>query len=446
MEEMNTSPANTLPGADDVTREVLPNGITVLVRSNFNNPSFVLGGYLNTGAIFDPLDKLGLADFTATMLMRGTEQKSFNQIFETLESSGASLGFGGNIHTTSFSGKALIEDLPMLLEMLFDLLYSPVFPETYVEKMRDQLLTGLAMRAQDTAEMASLAFDELIFAGHPYAHPEDGYPETIARITRDDIAQFHKKHYGPDGMVLSIVGAVESSRAIDLVKQVMSSWANPDQPPQPDLPVLDALKKTTRKKVIIAGKIQSDIVIGGSAPLRKSDDYMPVSLGNNILGQFGMYGRIGDVVREQSGLAYYAYTRLNSGTGPGSWEVSAGVNPVNVEKTIALVKKEIKRFVTEPVLEEELKDSQANYIGRLPLSMESNSGVASALVSLERYQLGLDYYRNYANLVKAVTPEQIIHTSQKYLEPDKLAIAVAGPRNVKRRSTGNETGIGSGSG
>lgn len=275
--------------------------------------------------------------------------------------------------------------------------------------------------------MASLAFDELLFAGHPYARPEDGYPETISRITRDDLAQFHKKHFGPNGMVLSIVGAVEANRAIYLVKQIMSSWANPTQPEQPDLPVFIPLKKTIKKKVKIAGKIQSDIVVGGTAPLRKSDDYMPVSLGNNILGQFGMYGRIGDVVREQSGLAYYAYTRLNSGTGPGSWEVSAGVNPVNVEKTIALVKKEIKRFVTEPVLEEELKDSQANYIGRLPLSMESNSGVASALVSLERYQLGLDYYRNYANLVKAVTPEQILNTVQKYLDPKILAVAVAGP-------------------
>ena len=79
---MNTSPTNTLPGADDITREVLPNGITVLVRSNFNNPSVVINGYLNTGAIFDPDEKLGLANFTAAMLMRGTDQKNFNQIFE----------------------------------------------------------------------------------------------------------------------------------------------------------------------------------------------------------------------------------------------------------------------------------------------------------------------------------------------------------------------------
>jgi zinc protease len=387
----------------------------------------VINGYLNTGAIFDSDEKLGLANFTAAMLMRGTDQKNFNQIFEILESSGASLGFGGNIHTTSFSGKALIEDLPMLLGLLFEFIHSPTFPEAYVEKMRAQLLTGLAMRAQDTAEMASITFDQLIFAGHPYSRLEDGYPETVAKITRDDIAQYHKKNFGPKGMVISVVGAIEANKAVDLVKSIFSNWSNPRQPDQPELGPYSGLSKSVKKKIIIPGKIQSDVVVGWTAPLRKSPDYMPISLGNSILGQFGMYGRIGDVIREQSGLAYYAYTRLNSGIGPGSWEVSAGVNPVNVEKTITLIKKEIKRFVTEPVLIEELKDSQANYIGRLPLSMESNAGVASALVSLERYQLGLDYYREYASLVKVVTPEQILEATQKYLLPNKTATAIAGP-------------------
>lgn len=418
---------NSLPGADDIHREVLPNGLTILVRSIFVNPSVVISGFITTGSLLDPDEKLGLANYTALMLMRGTEHNNFQQIFETLESSGASLGFGGNIHTSSFSGKALIEDLPALLDLLQDLLRNPTFPETYVEKIRAQLLTGLAIRAQDTGEMASLTFDQLLFAGHPYSRPEDGYPQTIKNITREDLVEFHRKNYGPRGMVISIVGAIESQAAIDLVKTRFDDWNNPFQVELPELGPFTGLTKTKKRKVVIPGKIQSDIVAGCSGPLRNSPDYLAVSLGNNILGQFGMYGRIGDVVREQSGLAYYAYTRLNSGIGPGSWEVSAGVNPINVEKTITLIKKEIKRFVTEPVLEQELKDSQANYIGRLPLSMESNAGVASALVSLERYQLGLDYYRNYADLVKAVTPEEILSAVKKYLNPDKMAIAIAGP-------------------
>ena len=109
-------------------------------------------------------------------------------------------------------------------------------------------------------------------------------------------------------------------------------------------------------------------------------------MGNNILGQFGMMGRIGEVVRERAGLAYSAGTSLNAWIDAGSWEVSAGVSPANLERAIELIFSEIRRFITEPVSAEELSDSQANYIGRLPLSLESNSGVANALLNLERFQ------------------------------------------------------------
>ena len=154
---------------------------------------------------------------------------------------------------------------------------------------------------------------------------------------------------------------------------------------------------------------------------------MSASLGNNILGQFGMMGRIGDVVREKSGLAYYAYSSLSAGTGPGSWEVSAGVNPQNVKKASGLIQDELKRFVQESVTEDELADSKANYIGRLPLSLESNGGVANALLNIERHNLGLDYYRRYPDLVNEVNRDDVLNAARKFIDPDKLAIAVAGP-------------------
>jgi zinc protease len=275
--------------------------------------------------------------------------------------------------------------------------------------------------------MASLAFDQILFAGHPYRFPEEGHPETIQRITRQDLIDFHRTHYGPRGMVIVVVGAIEAAQVVDQISSRMGDWQNPHQPAQPELPPLAPLIETKRDQIQIAGKSQADIVLGCTSPLRKSDDYMPASLGNNILGVFGMMGRIGDIVRVQSGLAYYAYTSLNSGTGPGSWEVSAGVNPDNIEKAIQLIQTEIERFVTHTVSDEELQDSKANYIGRLPLSMESNGGVAGALLSMERYQLGLDYYQRYPGLVQSVTPDDILVVVQKYLHPDRMAIAVAGP-------------------
>ena len=417
---------HSLPGPDDIVRNELPNGIVVLYRSNPNSLSVVITGYLCAGAIFEPDEKLGLAGFTALSLMRGTLQHDFQQIYDALESSGASFGIDGGTHTTSFYGHALSEDLDLLIGALAEVVRQPVFPAEQVERLRNQLLTGLAMRAQDTTEMASLAFDDLVYAGHPYRRPEDGYPETIRAITRDDLVEFHQKYFGPRGLIVSIVGGVAAEKALDSVSRYLADWENPLQPDQPALPPLNPLDGIVRRQVDIPGKSEADIVMGIAGPPRKSPDFLAASLGNSILGQFGMYGRIGESVRERSGLAYHASSSLSGGVGPGPWLFIAGVEPTNLEKTITLMRQEIARFVSEPVTAEELSDSQANFIGRLPLSLESNAGVASALLNLERFELGLDYYLRYPDLIRKITADEILQSARKYLDPNRMAIATAG--------------------
>src|ERR1041384_7828688 len=418
---------NSLPGPDDIDRQILPNGITVLTRSNFNSPSVVIAGYFEAGALFDPDDKLGLAEYVSLALMRGTKKRTFDEIYNALESVGASLGFNTGVHKAGFNGRSLAEDLPLLLNLLSESLTGPTFPKTEMEKLRAQLLTGLAIRAEDTGDMASMTFDQILFKDHPYSRPEDGYPETVQNIKRVDLVKFHREHYGPRGLVIAIVGAVKPEEAVRQVKRALGGWQANGQKETPDLPPLKMLKKTVSKHHRIAGKSQSDLVIGTNGPMRRDPEFMPASLGNNILGQFGMMGRIGDVVREKSGLAYYAYSSLSAGLGPGSWEVSAGVNPQNVKKASDLIVDELKRFVQEGVTTDELVDTKANFIGRLPLSLESNGGVANALLNIERHNLGLDYYHRYEDLVNEVSAEDVLKTARKFIDPTRLAIAVAGP-------------------
>jgi len=320
----------------------------------------------------------------------------------------------------------LAEDLPLLFNILSRCLRQPVFPTDHVERLRANFMTGFAIRAQDTAEMVSLTFDQLLFPDHPYGRPEDGFPETVKPITREDLVTFHKKHYGPRGLVIVVVGAVSAVKALAEVEKALGDWINPEQPELPQIPAVSA-PNAVRRHIALPGKIQTDLVMGTLGPLRKSPDFLPVSLGNNVLGQFGMMGRIGDVVREQAGLAYYASTSLNGWLNAGSWEVSAGVNPVNLQKAIDLIQLELRKFVSEPVSAGELADSQANFIGRLPLSMESNGGVAAALMNLERFQLGLDYYQRYADLVRAVTPELALEVARRYLDPERLVVVSSGP-------------------
>ena len=423
------SPAvqNSIPGPDDITRTQLDNGIIVMGRANLYSHSVVISGYLPAGGIFDPDDRLGLADFTAAALLRGSEKRGFYEIYDALESAGASLGIGGGVNTISFSGRALAEDLPLLLELLSEALRGPTFPSEHVEQLRMQLLTGLAIRAQDTGAMAGLTFDQIVYAGHPYSRPEDGYPETVGAISRTDLQAFHRRHYGPRGMLVAVVGAVDPGRAAELVAQSLGGWQNPDQPEVPPLPSVRRLDEVVTRHVTIAGKSQSDLVLGAAGPSRRNPDYLAAALGNSVLGQFGMMGRIGEVVREVAGLAYYARSSLSGGIGPGPWYISAGVDPENVEKVIDLVRGEIARFVNEPISEAELNDSQEQFVGSLPLSLESNAGVAAALVNLERFNLGMDFFSRYPDLVRNIRPADVLQISRRYLDPERLGIAIAGP-------------------
>lgn len=417
----------SLPGPHDIIRTQLDNGITLLVRPNFNTLSVSIAGYLQAGSLYDPLEKLGLADFTASTLMRGTKKQEFQEIYENLESMGASLGISCGAHTAGFGGKSLADDLPALMEILADVLKEPVFPQSHIERVRSQLLTGLNLRAQDTNEMASMGFDKIAYAGHPYKNPSDGFIETVTAIKTEDLVKFHQVHYGPKEMVIAVVGAVEPAQALQLAKDKFGDWSNSSQPEVFLVPGADPLEKTIRSHHTIEEKSQTDIILGVVGPPRKAEEFYPALLGNSILGQFGMMGRIGESVRNKAGLAYYAYSSLSSSIGPGPWTVSAGVDPKNVEKALQLITEEIKKFVTDPVTTEELKDVQSSYIGKLPLSLESNAGVAGALLTIERHQLGLDYFQQYEKLVSEITLESILKSARKYLDPDKLAISTAGP-------------------
>ncbi len=418
---------NALPGPDDITRQELPNGITILSRANFNSPTISIKGYLHSGSLLDPRDKLGLSYLTAFGLMTGTTQHDFQSLYNQVESVGASLNFSGSTLTTSFSAHCLSEDLFLIMGLISECLRSPTFPEKEFNRQKTQMLTALAIRAQDTGAMAALLFDQIIYADHPYQHPEEGYTETVQAIGRDDLEQFYQYTYGPQNMVIVIVGAVEPQRAVDSVQQVLGDWTNPDQQLLPEIPKLYPLQNRTLKRHSIPRKSQADIVMGSYAPDRLSPDYHALRIGNNILGEFGMMGRLGNRVREESGLAYYAYSSLSISLGPGAWEMIAGVNPDNIDQTIALITDEVRRFVSEPVTEEELADSKSNFLGRMPLLLESNSGVAISLLNIEHFNLGLDYFLRYPQLVQAITQVEVLEASQKYLDPDRLAIAIAGP-------------------
>jgi zinc protease len=417
----------SLPGPETIKRRELQNGVVVLARENFASPSVVISGYLLGGSLSDTWEQPGLADLTISSLMRGTPKRDFQEIYESIESIGASFHVGTGKHTLSFFSKGLAEDLQSLLELLSDILRNPAFPETQIKRLVAEKLTALGLRDQNTSAKAQLAFNEIVYPNHPYQLPTDGFSETISQLTIKDMRDYHRKHVGPQGMVIAIVGSIGTQEAIEAVEKQFSNWQNPHQESIPEIPPANRPEGLLRKEVFLDGKVQSDLVIGTPGPSRFDPHYLAAALGNSILGRFGLFGRIGDRVRESAGLAYYAYSSVSGGPGPGAWQVIAGVNPKNIESAIELILDEIRKFVVKPVTSGELTDNQTNFIGRLPLQLETNEGVSGALVHMERYGLGIDYYQRYPGLIAAITRDEVLHVAGRFLDADNIAVVIAGP-------------------
>jgi len=427
MQQNNTVLQNHLPNAHTIQRFQLQNGITVLVYSNVESKSLTIIGMLDSGSAWDQPGKIGTANFTASMLMRGNEQHTFQEINNELESVGANLSFSAGTKNTWFQGRSLVKDFPMLLSLIFDNLTKPVFPEEYISRLRNQLLTSLLIRDQDTQERAAMEFDKVLYKNHPYGVPVDGYPDSIAQIKREDLIRHHST-YHPRNAIIAISGALPFRKIENLVRTQFEQWNPVSETVETVFPEILPLSSETRIHIPIEGKSQSDIQMGTLGPSRISPDYYAAFLGNHVLGQFGLYGRIGKSVRNKAGLAYYAFSSLNALPDTGSWEFNAGVNPANVDKTIALISEEIVRYLDKPLQDEELENSKSHLIGRLPMSLESNAGIANALLSIERFHLGLDYFQNYAECIQSITSAQILEASRRYLDPKKLVIISAGAK------------------
>ncbi len=417
-----------LPDSNTIHRAVLPNGIVILAYETPHTHSVVINGSLDAGALFeDSVAQNGLASLTAAALMRGTQSRDFDALHSQLEDIGADLSVSSGLHKVGFNGKALAEDLPVLVTLLADILRYPAFPMEQVERLRGERMTSLNYLQQDTSYQASRAFREMLYPPeHPYYYGIRGTLATVPEIDAEQMRAFHARHYGPRGMLFVITGAVNPEQAILTVSEHFADWQNLQQPNVPVLPPAPLTMQEERRSTPVPGKNQANILMGVVGPSRYAPDYLPASLGNSALGVFGMMGRIGASVREREGLAYHAGSRVNGGLGPGAWRVSAGVDPKNVERAIMLCRDELRRFVQDGLTAEELADNQSYFVGNLPLQLEGNDGIASMLHAIESYGLGLDYLRNYRTLIQAITAEDVLQAARHYINPDALKISIAG--------------------
>ncbi|MCY4105752.1 MAG: pitrilysin family protein [Chloroflexi bacterium] len=417
------------PASTSIRRVALANGAVLLAYENPASPSVVVAGSLAAGSQFEGDEPAGLAHITAQGLMSAAADHDFDALHGRLEGIGADLQFSAGSHTVSFFGKALAEDLPILADALAAVLREPRFPEQEIANLRDEVLTSLHFYAQDTSWRAEEAFNRLLYpAQHPYHREVIGTLASVAQINPAHLRRFHERVYGPAGLVITVVGAVETERAIHTLRSHLDDWQPILPERNPALPVpVPPLASLRKERIAIPGKTQTDLVLGVAGPSRFADDYLPASLANSVLGQFGMMGRIGESVRERHGFSYYAYSRMDGGYDRGAWCVLVGVEPQWEEASLDLIRHEIDSLRSRGITAEDLADNQAYFKGRLPLQLETNDGIAATLLTMECFGLGLDYLLEYGGHIDRIRRDDVVAAMEKYWPEDEYALALAGP-------------------
>ena len=413
--------------AETVVRRELDNGVTVLLKENPASASVTIGGNMQAGSLHERDEAAGLASFTASMLRRGTHRRTYQELNVALDDVGASLSFAAGRDEVAFGGRALAEDVDLLVDLLAEILLMPSFPELELEKLRGQTLTHLGMLETDTGYQADCAFMKALYPpGHPYGRLVLGSKDSLRRLTRGDLLNFHRQLYHPKTLVVSVVGAIEADRVIDRLGSTLGQWRVDAPPPRWFVPPAETPAGIVTRRIEIPGKAQVDLILGGVGMPRQSPDYYPGVMANILLGRLGLMGRLGEAVRDVQGLAYYISSSLQASPGPRPWNIVAGLHPTNVDRAVTSIWREVARLRDEPIALEEIEDCKTYLTGTLPLHLETNEGIASFLLTVEEYGLGLDYLQRYPDIIARVSREEIQNTVRKYLRPDRYVMTMAG--------------------
>ncbi len=371
-------------------------------------------------------DDRGVAEFTARLLLSGTRRMTASNLADRLEGIGATLEFRNGEEVLSFQGRCTRETAAETLRILVECLSRPAFPPKEVERVRGELVNDLRIEADDTRYRAFRKLCRLVFPkDHPYGREPKGDEARVRRIRRGDIVPFHEAHVGPEGLILAVTGDVDRTLVDDAIAGPLSRLRG-DGGPAVSVPPPPAHRPGSAW-IPMPHKSQADIAIGAPAVPRRHADYYALNLANLLFGRIGLYGRLGRNLRDEQGLAYYAFSSLDARTAGGMWSISAGVNPSNLGKAIESIRAEMDRLRAEPFTLEEIRDGKDNQVGSLIVSLERNAEVAAELHRMEYYGLGMDFLERYGEIVAELAEGRVRDVAGKYFQPSASSMVVAGP-------------------
>jgi zinc protease len=411
----------------DVDRTVLGNGLTLMIVERHNLPVVKVAVSFDAGSLRETADKAGLASLTASLLTEGTEKRTASEINEAVEFVGASLDASGGDDYITVNLSVLKKDLDLGFDLLSDVILNPSFPEGELSKKRERIKGSLKAQEEDPDFVASREFKKTVFGNHAYGRLIQGSTETLDKIKRDDVVNFHVAYYVSNNAIMSVVGDITPEEVKGLIEKYFAKW-HPSPIPLPQgegargrvTPVFSGQKTITIDKDLT----QANIILGHIGISRGNPDYYAVSVMNYMLGGGGFSSRLVQNIREDRGLAYDIHSFFAADKYGGSFQVGLQTKNESANTAIEEVLREIIKIRDVPVSDNELADAKSFLIGSFPMKMETSSRIAGFLIAVEYYGLGMDYIDKYPVYINSITKEDVLRVAKKYLDPENFALIV----------------------
>jgi zinc protease len=403
-----------------------PNGLRLLVREDARLPFVNFRIAMRGGVIAETRDTNGLTKLTARTLLKGTKTRTAEQISTEIESVGGNISYFSGNNSFGLSCEVMNTDFDLALDVLADVLQNPTFPDEAVARERDVQLADIKVEQDHIVRAAQQLLREALYQKHPYRLNVNGTLESVSRLKRDDLVQFHRRFVAPNNMVIAVFGNVNADDVRRKVEEKFGKMQRVKLEFPPSAP------EKLQKKVVVTEqkpKEQAVLMVGFPATTMFSDDRYALELLDQAYS--GMASRLFYRIRDELGLAYYVSAQQLLGFDTGYFVFYAGTRPDTVGQAEHELFAELAKLRKEGLSDEELQRAKNGLIGQRQIRLQDNGELAMTCALDELYGLGYNFYKTQDEKYRAVTAADIARVANKYFNDNAVAVVTITPTEKK---------------
>ena len=404
-----------------ITENVMDNGLEVVVIEQPNMPIISLDVFFDGGSTTAPQELPGLAGMTGSLITRGTDSRSAQDIAGAIEQVGGVVGSSAGSDSISLGVFALIEDADLAFDLLADMTLNANFPDNEIERERSQRVSALEANLAEPGYVAGRTFGRLLYQGHPYGNAVTF--DSLEAITRDDIIAFYDSRRQPENAVLIIAGAINTEEGLAYAEQHFADWEGSAE--SVAFPELTEHEGQHIYLVDRPGSTQANFLLGNIGIQGASLDYFPARVMNHVLG--GTFSsRLVQNIREEKGYTYSIGSGFSYPADIGRFVVSAAVRNDVIAPALEEVFAEIERIQTEPLTDEEINDARDGIVGEWVFGLETYQDFVEAVASYKIRGVELDRLNKWLGYIKDVSTQDVLDIANTYIHPEDFIIVVVG--------------------